>query len=72
MEPLICAIGAELEREPGRGLRDAGLMAEIPLLLQHKVPLFRDQDIARRAEHVAFCAPPFGGLEDHPVAGSDP
>ncbi|MGU7769153.1 TauD/TfdA dioxygenase family protein [Burkholderia sp. MR1-5-21] len=72
VEPLTCAIGAELS---GVNLADAahddGLFAEIrALLLKHRVLFLRDQDITR-AEHVAF-ARRFGELEDHPVAGSDP
>ena len=72
VEPLTCAIGAELINvNLGAASRDAGLTAEIrALLLKHRVLFFRDQDITR-AEHVAF-ARHFGELEDHPVAGSDP
>jgi taurine dioxygenase len=72
VEPLTCAIGAELGNvNLGVASRDADLVAEIrALLLKHKVVFFRDQDISR-AEHVAF-ARHFGELEDHPVAGSDP
>ena len=72
VEPLTCSIGAELSNvDLGAASRDAGLVAEIRvLLLLHKVLFFRDQDITR-AEHVAF-ARHFGSLEDHPVAGSDP
>jgi taurine dioxygenase len=72
VEPLTCAIGAELVNvDLGAASRDADLVAEIrALLLVHKVLFFRDQDITR-AEHVAF-ARHFGELEDHPVAGSDP
>jgi taurine dioxygenase len=72
VEPLTCAIGAEVRNvHLGGAARDPGLMGEIKsLLLQHKVLFFRDQDISR-AEHVAF-ARHFGDLEDHPVAGSDP
>jgi len=72
VEPLTCAIGAEVSNiNLGVASRDSGLMAEIrALLLKHKVLFFRDQDITR-AEHVAF-ASYFGELEDHPVAGSDP
>jgi taurine dioxygenase len=72
VEPLTCAIGAELANvNLGVASRDPGLLAEIcALLLEHKVLFFRDQDITR-AEHVAF-ARHFGELEDHPVAGSDP
>jgi len=72
VEPLTCAIGAELGNvDLGVASRDAGLAAEIrALLVRHKVVFFRDQDMTR-AEHVAF-ARHFGDLEDHPVAGSDP
>jgi taurine dioxygenase len=72
VEPLTCAIGAELTNvDLGAASRDPSLVAEIrALLLKHKVLFFRDQDITR-AEHVAF-ARHFGDLEDHPVAGSDP
>ncbi|MDH4480721.1 MAG: TauD/TfdA family dioxygenase [Rhodoferax sp.] len=72
VEPLTCAIGAELSGvNLGAAARDDGLFAEIrALLLQHKVLFLRDQDLSR-AEHVAF-ARRFGELEGHPVAGSDP
>ena len=72
VEPLTCAIGAEISGvHLGAAARDDGLFAEIrALLLQHKVLFLRDQDISR-AEHVAF-ARRFGELEGHPVAGSDP
>jgi taurine dioxygenase len=72
VEPLTCAIGAELSHvNLGAASRDPGLVAEIrALLLKHRVLFFRDQDMTR-AEHVAF-ARHFGELEDHPVAGSDP
>jgi taurine dioxygenase len=72
VEPLTCAIGAELSNvHLGVASRDPALVAEIrALLLRHRVLFFRDQDITR-AEHVAF-ARHFGELEDHPVAGSDP
>jgi alpha-ketoglutarate-dependent taurine dioxygenase len=72
VEPLTCAIGAEVSNvNLGVASRDSGLMAEIrSLLLKHKVLFFRDQDITR-AEHVAF-ARYFGDLEDHPMVGSDP
>jgi taurine dioxygenase len=72
VEPLTCAIGAEVSNvNLGVASRDAGLMAEIrSLLLKHKVLFFHDQDFTR-AEHIAF-ARHFGELEDHPVAGSDP
>ena len=72
IEPLTCAIGAELiSVNLGDASRDDALFAEIKAaLLQHKVLFLRDQHITR-AEHVAF-ARKFGELEDHPVAGSDP
>lgn len=72
VEPLTCAIGAELINfDVGIASRTPELMAEVrKLLLKHRVLFFRDQDITR-AEHVAF-ARYFGDLEDHPVAGSDP
>ncbi len=72
VEPLSCAIGAELRQvNLGVASRDSAMMAEIrALLLKYRVLFFRDQDITR-AEHVAF-ARHFGELEDHPVAGSDP
>jgi len=72
VEPLTCAIGAEIGNvNLGVASRDLSMVAELKaLLLKHKVLFFRDQDISR-AEHVAF-ARHFGELEDHPVAGSDP
>jgi taurine dioxygenase len=72
VEPLTCAIGAELINvNLGIAARTPELMTEIrALLLRHRVLFFRDQDITR-ADHVAF-ARHFGELEDHPVAGSDP
>jgi taurine dioxygenase len=72
VEPLTCAIGAEVrDVSLAAASRDVGLATEIRrLLLAHKVLFFRDQQI-ERSEHVAF-ARHFGELEDHPVAGSDP
>ena len=72
VEPLTCAIGAELSNvDLGVAARDDDLVEEIRhLLLRHRVLFFRDQDISR-ADHVAF-ARRYGDLEDHPVAGSDP
>ena len=72
VEPLTCAIGAELV---GVNLADAihdnGMFSEIrAALLKHRVLFLRGQNISR-AEHVTF-ARRFGDLEDHPVAGSDP
>lgn len=72
VEPLTCAIGAEIGNvNLGVASRDLSMVAELKaMLLKHKVLFFRDQDISR-AEHVAF-ARHFGELEGHPVAGSDP
>ncbi|WP_310629921.1 TauD/TfdA family dioxygenase [Paraburkholderia sp.] len=72
VEPLTCAIGAELTGvHLADAIRDDGLFAEIrAALLKHRVLFLRDQNITR-AEHVTF-ARRFGELEDHPVAGSDP
>ena len=72
VEPLTCAIGAELVNvNLADAVDDDGLFAEIKAaLLKHKVLFLRDQEITR-AEHVGF-ARRFGELEDHPVAGSDP
>ena len=72
VEPLTCAIGAEISNVSlADAARDDLLLAEIhELWMRHKVLFFRDQDISR-ADHVAF-AHRFGDLEDHPVAGSDP
>jgi len=72
VEPLTCAIGAELHGvKLGDAVRDDDLFAEIKaLLLKHKVLFLENQDFTR-AEHVGF-ASRFGALEDHPVAGSDP
>lgn len=72
IEPLTCAIGAQLSGVSlADAARDDALFAEIrAALLTHKVLFLRDQDISR-ADHVAF-ARRFGELEDHPVAGSDP
>ena len=72
VEPLTCAIGAELSNVSlADAAVDEALLAEIRILwLRHRVLFFRNQDVSR-AEHVAF-ARRFGELEDHPVAGSDP
>ena len=72
VEPLTCAIGAELSNVSlADAARDDALFAEIrSLLLKHKVLFLSNQDFTRAA-HVAF-ARRFGELEDHPVAGSDP
>ncbi len=72
VEPLTCAIGAEISNVSlADAAVDESLLAEIRALwLAHKVLFFRDQEISR-ADHVAF-ARRFGELESHPVAGSDP
>ncbi|HJW45640.1 MAG TPA: TauD/TfdA family dioxygenase [Lysobacter sp.] len=72
VEPLTCAIGAELSGvNLADAIRDDDLFGEIrAALLRHRVLFLRDQTFSR-AEHVAF-ARRFGELEDHPVAGSDP
>ncbi len=71
VEPLTCAIGAELhDVNLGDASRDDALFAAIKaLLLEHKVLFLENQDITR-GEHVAF-ARRFGELEDHPVMASD-
>ena len=72
IEPLTCAIGAELfDVDLADAVTDGDLLAQIKAaLLAHKVLFLRNQTMSR-AEHVAF-ARHFGELEDHPVAGSDP
>jgi taurine dioxygenase len=72
VEPLTCAIGAELHGlNLGDASRSDALFAEVKsLLLKYKVLFLENQDITR-AEHAAF-ARRFGALEDHPVVGSDP
>ena len=72
VEPVTCAIGAELHKlDLADAVHDDALFAEIrALLLKHKVLFLREQQFSR-AEHVAF-ARRFGPLEDHPVVGSDP
>jgi taurine dioxygenase len=72
IEPLTCAIGAELrDVDLADAARDDGLFAAIKAaLLEYKVLFLRGQTLSR-AEHVAF-AERFGRLEGHPVAGSHP
>lgn len=72
IQALTYAIGAELIGvDLADAARDDALFADIKAaLLAHKVLFLRDQHMSR-ADHVAF-ASRFGGLEDHPVAGSDP
>jgi taurine dioxygenase len=72
VEPLTCAIGAELfDVNLADAVHDDELFQQIrALLVRHKVLFLRDQHFTR-SEHVAF-ARRFGELEDHPVSGSDP
>ena len=72
IEPLTCAIGAELIGVSlAHAAHDDELFSRIKTaLLRYKVLFLRDQNISR-ADHVAF-AERFGKLEDHPVAGSHP
>ena len=72
IEPLSCALGAELV---GVSLADAiyddSLFEELrATLFAHRVLFLRNQ-MFTRAQHVAF-ARRFGELENHPVVGSDP
>src|SRR6185369_7116017 len=55
VEPLTCAIGAEISNVSlADAVHDDALLGEIhELWMRHKVLFFRDQDISR-AEHVAF------------------
>jgi taurine dioxygenase len=72
IEPLTCAIGAELVGVSlAEAASNADLFGEIKVaLLRYRVLFLRDQCISR-GEHVAF-ASRFGKLEDHPVAPSHP
>ena len=72
VEKLTANIGAELQGvDLAEAARNDDLFGTIrEALLKHKVLFLRDQLISR-ADHVAF-AGRFGGLEDHPVLGSDP
>ncbi len=72
VEKLTCHIGAELSGVSlAEAARNDDLFGAIKAeLLAHKVLFLRDQDISK-TDHVAF-ASRFGGLEDHPVVGSDP
>lgn len=72
VEPLTCAIGAELIGvNLGNAVSDDDLFDAIrSALFTHKVLFLRDQRLSR-ADHVAF-ARRFGELEDHPVLGSVP
>lgn len=75
VEPLTCAIGAELiGASLGDALGDDDLYAAIhEALLVHKVLFLRDQTLERmsRREHMAF-AQRLGPLEEHPMVPSHP
>jgi len=75
IEPMTCAIGAELSGlNLGDAVRDDGLFNEIyAALLQYKVLFLRDQTLDRlsRQDHMAF-AMQLGELETHPMAPSHP
>ncbi|HEY6641352.1 TauD/TfdA dioxygenase family protein [Povalibacter sp.] len=72
IEPLTCAIGAELAGvNLADAAYDAGLFGEIKAaLLRYRVLFLRDQRFSR-SEHVDV-ASQFGKLENHPVAPSHP
>jgi taurine dioxygenase len=75
IEPITCAIGAELlDVSLGDAVHDDELYEAIrAALLQHRVLFVRDQNLEKlsREDHVAF-AQRFGPLEDHPVVPSHP
>ena len=75
IEPLTCAIGAELiDVNLADAVRDDGLFQEIyAALLKHKVLFARDQTLDKlsRLDHMAF-AQKLGPLEDHPMVPSHP
>ena len=75
VERLTVNIGAEVSAiELRDAARSDSLFVELKaMLLEHRVLLFRDQDMDRfsRADHVAL-AKRFGPLEDHPVASTHP
>jgi len=75
IEPLTCAIGAELVNvNLADAVRDDGLFQEIyAALLQHKVLFLRDQTLDKlsRLDHMAF-AQKLGELESHPMVPSHP
>jgi taurine dioxygenase len=75
IEPLTCAIGAELVNvNLADAVNDDGLFQEIyAALLKHKVLFVRDQTLDKlsRQDHMAF-AQKLGPLEDHPIAPSHP
>jgi taurine dioxygenase len=75
IEPLTCAIGAELiDVNLADAVHDDGLFQEIyAALLQHKVLFLRDQTLDKlsRLDHMAF-AQKLGELETHPMVPSHP
>ena len=75
IEPLTCAIGAELVNvNLADAVRDEGLFQEIyAALLKHKVLFLRDQTLDKlsRLDHMAF-AQKLGELETHPMVPSHP
>lgn len=75
IEPLTCAIGAQLhDVNLGDAVRDDALFQEIyAALLRHKVLFLRDQTLEKlsRQDHMAF-AQRLGELETHPMAPSHP
>ena len=72
IEPLTCAIGAELVGvDLAQVAHSDSLFGEVKAaLLKYRVLFLRDQQFSR-ADHVAF-ASRFGKLESHPVAPSHP
>ena len=75
IEPLTCAIGAELVNvNLADAVHDDGLFQDIyAALLQHKVLFVRDQTLDKlsRLDHMAF-AQKLGELETHPMVPSHP
>ena len=75
IEPLTCAIGAELVNvNLADAVRDDGLFQDIyAALLKHKVLFLRDQTLDKlsRLDHMAF-AQKLGELETHPMVPSHP
>jgi len=75
IEPLTCAIGAELVNvNLAYAVRDDGLFQDIyAALLKHKVLFLRDQTLDKlsRLDHMAF-AQKLGELETHPMVPSHP
>ncbi len=75
LEPMTCAIGAELlDLNLGDAVHDDALFnAVYDALLKYKVLFLRDQTLDKlsRHDHMAF-AQRLGQLEDHPMAPSHP